>query len=272
MKFDLHVHTSFSDGKFRPSKVIELAIQRNLNGIAITDHDTVSGLDEAIEYGKRHSNFKVIPGIELGCIYKDEEVHIVGYFIDYMSIELLNITKELRRNRIKRGEKIIDRLKKLNIDIDQEEVQNLSKNDFVGRAHIARILTKRGYATSISDAFEKYLNRGACAYVPRKTLALKESIELINRVKGIAVLAHPGILKAKEDIINYCIEHGIQGIECIHPKHLESDINMFKTIARKNNLLMTAGSDCHGEIIGGDLLLGRFHIGKDDMLRMEELI
>lgn len=272
MKFDLHVHTNYSDGKFAPNEVIDLAIKRDLTGIAITDHDTVLGINEAIEYSEKYENFKVIPGIELGCIYKHEEVHILGYFIDYTSEKLLKITKDLRKHRIERGKKIINKLRDLNIDITKNEVQSLSKEDFIGRVHIARVLLNKKYVTSISNAFEKYLNKDAPAYVSRKTLTIKESINLINTANGIPVLAHPGILKEKEKIINYCIKNGIQGIECIHSKHSEIDTNFFKDIARNNNLLITAGSDCHGEVINNDLLLGKFHISEDEMAKIEELI
>ncbi|OLS03975.1 PHP domain-containing protein [Tissierella creatinophila] len=272
MKFDLHVHTNYSDGKFKPSKVIDIAVERNLNGIAITDHDTVSGLDEAIEYSKQYKNFKVIPGIELGCVYNDEEVHILGYFIDYNSKELLKVTEQLRKNRVERGKEIIDKLRDLNIGISQNEVQSLSKEDFIGRVHIARVLVKKNYAASIADAFERYLNKNSIAYVARETLTIEESINLINSTNGIAVLAHPGLLKEKEIIINYCIKNGIQGIECIHSKHSQIDTEMFKNIAKKEKLLITAGSDCHGEIIDNDLLLGKFYIGKDEMSRIERLI
>ena len=272
MKFDLHVHTNYSDGRFKPSKVIDLAVERNLNGIAITDHDTILGIDKAIEYSKKYKGFEVIPGIELGSIYNDEEVHILGYFIDYTSKELLETIKALKKDRINRGRKIIDKLKKININISEKEISSLNEDEFTGRVHIARILIKMKYANSISDAFEKYLKIGAPAYVERKTLSIKESIDLINRSKGLAVLAHPGILKKKDTIINYCIENNIQGIECMHSKHSIKDTEKFMKIARKHNLLITAGSDCHGEIINNSLLLGKFYIGESEMLKMKELI
>lgn len=272
MKFDLHVHTNFSDGNFNPSKVVDLAIEKGLNGIAITDHDTVFGVNEAIDYAKKYEDFKVIPGIELGCIYNNEEVHILGYFIDYSSEELLQATETLRKNRVLRGKQIIDKLKDLNIDITYKEVESLSKDDFIGRVHIAKILVTKDYVKSISEAFEKYLNKDAPAYVLRKTLTIKESIDLINKSKGIAVLAHPGILKNKGKIIDHCIEQGIQGIECIHSKHSIEESEEFKKIAKQNNLIITAGSDCHGQVIGNDLLLGNFFINEYELSKLEELV
>lgn len=269
MRYDLHVHTNFSDGKFTPSKVVDLAIERNLDGIAITDHDTISAIEEAIEYNKK---LKIIPGIELGTIYNNEEVHILGYFIDYKSKKLLKSLDELKKNRIHRGMEIIKKLQALDIKISQKEVQAISKDDFVGRVHIARVLVNKKYVSSISEAFDKYLNIGRPAYVLRKTLTIKESIDLINESNGIAVIAHPGLLKEKNKIINYCIENGIQGIECIHSKHSKEDTGLFIAIANKNHLLITGGSDCHGEIIDNDLLLGQFYIGQKEFLEIEESI
>nr|WP_300004522.1 PHP domain-containing protein [Tissierella sp.] len=272
MKFDLHVHTNYSDGNFTPSEVVDLAFKRGLNGIAISDHDTVLGVSEAIDRATNYKEFKVIPGIELGCIYADEEVHILGYFIDYNSENLLKSTDTLRKNRVLRGKKIIDKLKNLNIDITYDEVQALSKDDFIGRVHIAKVLVNKDYVKSISEAFELFLNKDAPAYVLRETLSIKESINLINKAKGIAVLAHPGILKNKNEIINYCIEQGIQGIECIHSKHSVDDSVYFKRIALENNLLVTAGSDCHGQIINDDLLLGKYSIDELELSKLEEMI
>lgn len=272
MKFDLHVHTNYSDGRFKPRKVIDLAIERNLSGIAITDHDTVLGLREAIEYSNKFENFKVIPGIELGSIYNDEEVHILGYFINCNSPELLNITKKLRESRIQRAKDIVYNLNKLNIDINYEEVQHLTKDDFIGRVHIARVLVNKNYVSSIKEAFEEFLDIDAPAYVMRKTLSIKESIHLIRKSNGIAVLAHPGLLKDKVKIINYCMENGIQGIECIHSKHSKGNTELFKRIAKENKLLITGGSDCHGQIIDNDLLLGKHFIDYDNMSEIEELI
>lgn len=272
MRFDLHVHTNYSDGKFTPKEVIDLAIKRNLDGIAITDHDTVAGVEEAIEYAKNYRDFKLIPGIELGSIYNNEEVHILGYFIDYNSKKILDATKSLRNNRVIRGQEIISKLQNMGIDINEEEINKLSREGFTGRAHIAKVLTKKGYASSIQDAFTKFLNIGAPAYIKRKTLSVKDSIKLIKEIGGISVLAHPGLLNKKNEIINYVIKNGIQGIECIHSKHSKENTKDFIEIAKKNNLLITAGSDCHGQIINGDLLMGNYFIKEEALSKIEELI
>lgn len=272
MKYDLHVHTNFSDGKFTPTQVVDLALSRGLDGIAITDHDTVLAIAEAIEYSNKKEDFIIIPGIELGCVYKDEEVHILGYFIDYKSKLLLDTTNKLRKDRIIRGREIIEKLQILNIKITEDEVRLLCKDDFIGRVHIARVLVNKNYVKSISEAFDKYLNSDSPAYVSRKNLSIEDSIKLINDSGGIAVLAHPGIIKSKDEIIERCIEKGIQGIEYLHSKHSKQDTIYFKKVAKSNNLIITAGSDCHGELINNDLLLGNFCINENELLKIEELI
>ena len=271
MKYDLHVHTNYSDGKYGPQEMIDKAIEKGLNGIAITDHDTVSALYEAEKHSREIDRFRFIPGIELGTIYNNEEVHILGYYIDYGSDEIINATKKLRENRIIRGKKILKKLQSMDININYNEVNKLSKEGFTGRAHIAKVLTNKGYVHSIDEAFKKYLNKGGPAYVERKTLSLKESIDLIKRVGGVSVLAHPGLLDKQNRIIQDAIKKGIQGIECIHSKHNDDDVKKFKKIAKENDLLVSAGSDCHGRNINGKLLLGDYFINENQLSEIKEL-
>jgi len=268
MLFDLHLHTIFSDGLLSPEEVVKLAIEKGMDGIAITDHDTVNGLESALKYSKLFSGFYFIPGIELGTIYNDEEVHILGYFIDYRSKQIIEATEMLRKNRVKRGIKIIEKLNSLGMKLSYDEVKVYSKDDYIGRPHIASVLVKKGYVKDIEEAFKKYLNRGKEAYVQRETLTLGETIELIHKVGGIAILAHPGLLKNK-DIIKTCICYGIDGLEAIHSKHKEKDVKMCIDIARNNKLLVTGGSDCHGRIVNGDYLMGNYYVNIDYIPKMK---
>lgn len=258
MLVDLHVHTNCSDGLLTPQQVVDLALKKELDGIAITDHDTISALESAIEYSKKY-NIVVIPGIELGCVFKGEEVHILGYFIDYNSMDIIKTTEKLRKNRITRALEMVNRINSLGMELTFEEVKRFSKDDFVGRPHIARALVEKGYFSSIEEAFENLLERGKPGYVERKTLELKETINLIHRVNGIAILAHSGLLKNKE-IIDYCINNRIDGLEVIHSKHKEADVEYLLDVANKHNLIATGGSDCHGRIINGDYLMGKYYV------------
>ncbi|NLY78271.1 MAG: PHP domain-containing protein [Tissierellia bacterium] len=267
MIFDLHVHTNCSDGLLTPQQVIDIAIQKGINGIAITDHDTTSALEKAIAYSKDF-NFKVIPGIELGCVFKGEEVHILGYFIDYKSKDIIEATEQLRQNRISRARKMVERINSLGMDLTFEDVKEYAKDEFIGRPHIARSLIQKGYYNSMEEVFDELLERGKPAYIERKTLGLKETISLIHKVNGIAILAHPGLIKDK-DIIGYCIDNGIDGLEVIHSKHKEEDVVYLLDIGRKHNLILTGGSDCHGRIINGDYLVGKYYVNLEYIPQMK---
>jgi predicted metal-dependent phosphoesterase TrpH len=261
MIFDLHVHTTYSDGLLTPNQVVDLAVEKGLDGIAITDHDSILGIEPAIQYSKKKSDIFIIPGIEFGCVYNDEEVHILGYFIDYKSPEIINITNKLRENRVSRGLKMIEKINNLGMKLDMIELKSLTRirNGYIGRPHIARALVKQGYVNSLQEAFSKYLNRGKPGYVERYTLDTEEAIILIHKLNGLAILAHPGLLKDKK-IINYCINIGIDGLEVFHSKHSKKDIENMLEIGRRYGIITTGGSDCHGEIVNGEYLLGKYHI------------
>lgn len=270
IKFDLHIHTKYSDGLFDPIKVIELAIKKGLDGIAITDHDTISGIEEAKNYIKSNykNEFVLVPGIEFGCINEGEEIHILAYFIDYKDPELLDLIAQLKLSRTNRSKKIIEKLNNLEIPISFDEVLKETKDSLIGRPHIARVLIKKGYSKDITSAFDKYLGVGKPAYVDRFKLGLSEVIELVNDIGGISVLAHPGLLKDKTNI-QKCIELGIDGIECIHSDHSDEESKYFKKICLDNDLKITGGSDCHGQYKEGELLLGNYYLELDniDMLK-----
>lgn len=267
MIFDLHVHTNHSDGLFSPEKVVDLAITQGLNGIAITDHDTIAGIEAAINYSKNYDNFKIIPGIEFSCVFNNEEVHILGYFIDYNDSNLIKITNKIRRSRLTRGIKMVNKLNQIGLDISIEEVMKLSGETYIGRPHIARVLVKKGYVVDISEAFDKYLNRGKPAYVERYKITIDETISLIKSTGGISILAHPGILKDKS-IIEYCILLGIDGLECIHSKHNKDDTEYLISKTKENNLIITGGSDFHGD----QPLLGKYYVKIDDIPLFKERI
>ena len=259
MKLDLHVHTTFSDGLLTPEKLVDLAVKKGLDGIAITDHDTTKGVDRAMKRSTIYKNFMVIPGIEFSCDYNDEEVHILGYFIEHKSPELIKLTVKLKNERIKRGYRIIEELNKIGLDITTDDVKKFTKDDFVGRPHIANALIMKGLAENIADAFNKYLTKGKPGYVKRYKISIEETIRLIHRINGIAILAHPGLLNNK-NIISYVIDSEIDGIEAIHSKHSKKESDTFIHICNSNNLIITAGSDFHGEIINDESSLGKYYI------------
>lgn len=270
MKFDLHVHTSHSDGIYSPKEVVDLARNINLSGIAITDHDTTSGLKVAMEYSDQFNDLKIIPGIEFSCVYKEEEVHILGYYLDYNNSNLIELTKTIKNSRKKRGIRIIEKINKLGLKLSLEDVEKFAKTDFLGRDHIARALISKGYAKDTKDAFEKYLKLGGPAYVKRYKITIEETINLVKELGGVAVLAHPGYIKNK-DIIQYCVKKGIQGVEVLHPGHSKKDVQYLLKFAKENNLITTGGSDFHGNRGVNELLLGKYYVGQDKILQLEEM-
>lgn len=269
MIYDLHVHTNYSDGLFNPAVVVQNAVERNITGIAITDHDSIDGIEEAIRESEKYNNIEVIPGIEFGCVYNNEEVHILGLFINYKDKQIINKTKILKDERQKRGLRMIKLVNDLGMNITLEDVMEFSRDDFIGRPHIARALMKAGHVDNLQEAFNRYLERGKPAYSERFAFTIEDVITLIKDLGGISSLAHPGLLK-NTSIIDYCITKGIQGIECSHSKHSSSQTKTFKKIATKNKLLITGGSDCHGDKSNGELLLGKYGIGEEEILKIKE--
>lgn len=245
--FDLHTHTNYSDGLDSPTDLIDKAINKGLDGIAITDHDTVDAIPGALEYIKKLKNFQIIAGIEFSSFYSKSEVHILGYFIDINNENLLKIIGKIKSSRWDRGIAILDKLSDLDIVLPRIEIlQEGKESGFIGRANIARKLVKHKYVQDIDEAFEKYLDIGKPAYVERFKLSIKDTIELIHQAGGISVLAHPGLIE-DQTALEECLKHGIMGIECYQSKHTQPQTKEYLKFSENNNLIQTAGSDYHGD-------------------------
>jgi len=244
MSVDLHLHTKASDGSLSPKKVVYKAKKLNYKAISITDHDTVSGLDEAIKNGKK-INLEIIPGIEFNTKYKGFEVHILGYFIDYHNKNLINATKKLHDSRVNRVKNIVNKLNEMGIKITNNDIFSLSDGGAVGRSHVARVLKNKNYVETFSEAFEKYLAIGKEAYVERYRLKPDEAINIIKKAGGIPVLAHPGLIE-NDKIVNKMLSMGVEGIEAYYYEHNLNETNKYIKLANDNDLLITGGSDDHG--------------------------
>ncbi|MGM0395549.1 MAG: PHP domain-containing protein [Bacillota bacterium] len=243
----MHTHSTCSDGLLTPKQLIDKAFQKRLDGVALTDHDSVEGIQEAQTRAKEHGKFILIPGVEMGCTHGDEEVHILGYFIDFKNKELLDVLRMLRDSRWNRGIAILKKLHDQGMCLPVDEVlERAEKKGFIGRATIARELLAHGYVKNIKEAFSKYLEMHKPAYVDRFKLEIKETIDLIHRSDGISVIAHPGLLKNNE-IMTECVEKGIMGVECYHSKHSRDKERYLKVFAENRGLIITGGSDFHGE-------------------------
>ncbi|MEF9934834.1 MAG: PHP domain-containing protein [Clostridium sp.] len=248
--YDLHIHSTYSDGVLSVGEIINIAKLNNLTGIAITDHDTVAAFkDPAFS---KENELNIIPGIELSTIYNKAEIHILGYFLDYDNIELNKTLDEIKLFRLTRGEKMVHRLNEMNYNISIEDVmEEVKENASFGRPHIARCLVKKGYFKDTYAVFEKLLGNGKPACIDRFKLHPKDGIELIKKSGGIPILAHPYVCKtglSNESVttmIKDMISWGIEGIEVYHTLHSKVQEGILLNIAIKNNLVVTGGSDCH---------------------------
>jgi len=246
MKFaDLHLHTLFSDGTYTLEELVASALKKRLSAIAVVDHDTVAGVGPAIK-AAQESDLEVLSGIELSAEYNEQEVHILGYLIDYQKKPLLEKLESLKSNRVERVHKMLAKLNNLGINLKAESVFALAANGTVGRLHVARALVKEGFAGSLFEVFQKYIGDNGPAYVCGFRFSPQEAIKFIKDSGGIPVLAHPYILK-NDELIPEFVKLGLMGLEVYYPEHSQGMVNFYLELAKKYNLLVTGGSDCHGK-------------------------
>jgi predicted metal-dependent phosphoesterase TrpH len=267
MPADLHIHTTFSDGTDTPEKVVELAKAAGLTAIAITDHDGIAGIEPAVKKGNE-VGLEVVPGIELTSETPGAEIHVLGYFIDYRSPQLLQTIAKIQNGRRDRIYKICDKLKGLGIDLRPEEVFQEAGHLAAGRPHVARVLMAKGIVQSFKEAFIKYLDSRGPAYVPHYKLSPEEAIKLIVAAKGIPVFGHPAVSDV-DQIIPELMAVGIAGIEVYYGGHNQSETEHYRNLAEKFGLLVTGGSDYHGEISGRESGLGDISISDELMEKLK---
>ncbi|MFO1518652.1 MAG: PHP domain-containing protein [bacterium] len=245
MKIDLHSHTSFSDGRLSPEKLVSLAKKRKVDVLSVTDHDTVEGLPQ-IQLFCEEAGIEWIPGIEISSRWGEEEVHLLAYFIDWRNAEFLNFLEEQRRDRLTRLDAMIARLNEHGVLIEKKDVEaTLIDTRTPGRPHVAQALVRLGYAPNMKEAFRLYLSPGNSGYVPRAFPEASSVLQKIKNCGGIASLAHPGLLRNKS-IPDLLKNEGLPAIEAYHPNHKKSQMQAFAYWAKENGLLVTGGSDFHG--------------------------
>jgi 3',5'-nucleoside bisphosphate phosphatase len=242
---DFHTHSTASDGTLTPVELIHESARRGLLFVAVTDHDTTAGLETAIAAGVQHG-VAVIPGIEFSAESKRGELHILGYGIDPDNERLQSRISELRQSRLRRSEKILERLHDLGIPLNPDVIRRTGANDSTGRPHIARALVEIGVAVTVDDAFERYLAAGKPAFVGKELISPAEAIDLINEAGGIAVMAHPFSVPDLADTLPRLIGHGLAGLECYYGEYDDHQRHQLALMARQYQLLPTGGSDYHG--------------------------
>jgi predicted metal-dependent phosphoesterase TrpH len=249
---DLHTHTVFSDGSLTPTELVEEAAAMGLTAVAVTDHDTVDGLPEALAAGER-LGIEVIPGVEINLEHDRVTMDMLGYFLaGAPTEELQQELAELRVYRVERNERMLARLAELGMPLGPEDLAAAGENGAVGRPHIGEAMMRRGYVSSISQAFDQYLRRGAPAWVDRRRLGLGHALRLLRASGALPVLAHPGIIRTDaaglEHIVRDAARAGLAGIECYYPLHDAETVVRCLGLAEKYALVPTGGSDYHGSV------------------------
>lgn len=247
---DLHTHSTASDGSYRPREVVRLAKDAGLRAMALTDHDTIDGLAEALAAGAA-LGVEVIPGVEISTRHGGDTMHILGYFLDFHSGRLAERLAVLQQARKDRNPKIIAKLNALGIPLTMEQVERVSGGGQVGRPHIARALLERGYVTTLQQAFDIFLNNHGKAYVQKYRFPLREALGMIREARGVPVLAHPFTLEmgsagALRSLLLDLQAHGLAGIEVFYSDHTPEQEALYLHLARELDLLVTGGSDFHG--------------------------
>jgi predicted metal-dependent phosphoesterase TrpH len=243
------MHSTASDGSFTPEALMRHAGQRDLKTVALTDHDTVDGLAAARRFAEQ-LDIEFIDGIEISAQFEPGTMHVLGYFLDPHSKPLLEMLAGLQNARGERNPEIIRKLQAAGIDITYEEVVKASGGGQVGRPHFAKVLVEKGVVRSYEEAFEKFLKKGAAAYVDKRRLSPEESVKTIAEAGGVPVLAHPKQLKVGYDEAGVLFERlkasGLGGLEVYHSSHNRTEAKHFRQLAEKLDLIVTGGSDFHG--------------------------
>ena len=248
---DLHTHTLHSDGTFAPARSVQLAAERGLSTIAVTDHDTVNGLPEALD-AAREAGIEVVPGVEFSTVYHGEGVHILCYFMDVEDPDLTAELQRLRDDRFRRGELMVERLQELGYPISFERVREIAEGGNIIRPHVAQALVEIGVVPTVKDAFsDELIGSKGRAYVEKHALHPLDALRLIHGAGGVCVLAHPGTWRETSPVppqlVDELAEAGLDGIEASHPEHTPEVEARYVAQAEQLGLIWTGSSDCHGE-------------------------
>ena len=251
-RYDLHAHSARSDGTLEPAAVVALAVERGLDGIALTDHDTTDGLDEGRAAAGELIAF--VPGIEFSAEYEGASLHVLAYWADPGNEPLRQELRRLNDTRFRRGELMVEKLQELGYPITFERVRSFAGDDLIARPHVAQAMVEAGIVTTEKEAFDRFISDDGPAYVPKHALHPVEALRLIRAAGGACVLAHPGMWKGSGAVPDVLIEEmaagGMAGLEVDHPDHDDEQRARYRALAERLDLVPTGSSDCHGERYG----------------------
>jgi 3',5'-nucleoside bisphosphate phosphatase len=249
-RVDLHTHTLFSDGLLTPEAVVAHAVEHSLAALAITDHDSVEGVERArVAAG---SALELVPGIEVSSTLDGADLHLLGYYVDPVDAGLLEALARFREERLRRALAMVERLASLGAPVDFDEVVELAGPGVVGRPHVAEALLRAGHVETMDEAFRRFIGARGEAFVQRPSFRPERAIDLIHAAGGVSVLAHPGS-SVSDLVIEQMAAAGLRGIEVWHPQHGAVAVRRFHALAHRLDLLETGGSDYHGGSHGAQL-------------------
>ena len=243
---DFHTHSTRSDGKLAPAALVDLAARRGVRVLALTDHDTLDGLDEAIAAAARHPGFTLLPGVELSCDVPGTDVHMLGLCINRDDAHLRTELERFRRGRIERATKMVEALAGLGAPIEWSRVQEIAGEASVGRPHVAQALLERGHVQTFEEAFDRFLGRNGPAYFERERLAPAEAIALIRGAGGLPVFAHPSFTQEYEQVATQLAAAGLFGMEVYYKAYTPDVVDSLHALAERLGLFTMGGSDFHG--------------------------
>lgn len=255
MSVDLHAHSTASDGLYTPEALVRLAQARGLRTLALTDHDTTNGIAPAQQAAS--PTLTIIPGIELSTYSDGTDIHILGYYFTDTPALQRQLT-QFRQDRVTRGQQILAKLASLGVPVEWTRVEQIAAGGAIGRPHIAQAMVEAKHVISRQEAFDRYLDAEAPAYVARTRLTPEAAIQLLHDVGGVAVLAHPGLIKGYQTLLGRLVSAGLDGVEVVHPKHDMGTRETLRGLAKAYKLIATGGSDFHGPDDDGNLSLGMY--------------
>lgn len=268
---DLHLHTTASDGRLTPARLISLAAEKGLKTIAVTDHDSTEGLKEAFEAARSFPRLSVIPGAELSTDIPGDEIHVLAYFFRYEDAQVQEVLQRFRAGRLGRAMKMVEKLGELGVEIEWERVQEIAGDASVGRPHIAQAMVEKGYIREPWEAFDLYINRNGPAYVEREKLTPREAVSLIVDWGGAAVLAHPSEIANLDDTLEDLKDAGLSGMEVYYSRYSYERIQELADIAARHGMIPCGGSDYHASGNTGEPLPGTMGPPLDTVERLREV-
>lgn len=247
--YDLHTHSTYSDGTQTPTENVRMALERGLEGIGVTDHDTTDGLAEAAAAASG-TGLEIVPGIEFSAEYEGASLHVLAYWVNPDDRPLRQELQRLTDTRFRRGELMVEKLQQLGYDLSFERVRAIAGDDLIARPHVAEAMVEAGIVTTEKEAFDRFISDGGVAYVPKHALHPLDALRLIGAAGGVCVLAHPGMWKGEgavpDELIEAMAEGGMGGLEVDHPDHDEVQRGHYAKLAERLDLVPTGSSDCHG--------------------------